>query len=78
MMTDWRTTGSTVRRTAASPLDIESVKMYEKVSILWGMVEYTKCKSQTKDKLIHLGKDQHPITKPLTTVYQPSTITKVK
>ncbi len=50
----------------------------DELSILWGMVEYTKSKSQTEHKLIHSEKDQPTITKPLTTTYQPSTVTKVE
>ena len=50
----------------------------DKVSILWGMVEYTKSKSQTERKSIHAEKVQPSITKPLKATYQPSTITKVE
>lgn len=50
----------------------------DEVSILWGMVEYTKSKSQAEHKLIHSDKDQPTITKPPATTYRPSTVTKVE
>jgi hypothetical protein len=66
-------TGATVWFVAHS-----QAKPGDKVSILWGMVEYTKSKSQTERNSIDSEKDQPPITKPLTTAYQPSTVRKVE
>lgn len=50
----------------------------DKVSILWGMVEYTKSKSQIEPKLIDSEKKQSQITKSIRSADQPTPVTKVE
>jgi len=49
-----------------------------KVSIIWGMVEYTKSESQAKRKVIQSEKGQPATSEPLTTANQTPAVTKVE